>query len=197
MQITKSPLTIQADFGHHIKEVIKKAIDLAKAEKQMVRFTFNDVDICVTETDTVDEVYKAWDDQLAEWHREYELSPQGIAAAKALKDKVSAYQADVDRLTFTLPEVLRENKDAALMEWCRDFAEKGDLVGVKIDHEKVYQTFKRVGYEANWGVGKPKDFFMIRPNMARYIVGQVMTFLSREMNPHPMTITFVERYFAL
>lgn len=84
-----------------------------------------------------------------------------------------------------------------IMSWLCGFTDAANYAGVRFDIPEVLRQFRDAGFEANTHVGQPPEAFNNRTMMGTYIIGQSMNCLEHGMAPHPMTITFVDRYFCL
>ena len=63
--------------------------------------------------------------------------------------------------------------------------------------DRLAAQLEAAGYAENEHVGEKPEWFNTRPRMAHYIVGQALNCLRIGMGPHPITGSFVDKYFAL
>jgi uncharacterized membrane protein YkgB len=112
--------------------------------------------------------------------------------------EVAAKQMRVDLLLKRLPFVSLE---ADWMHWIREFAKAADDVGVTFNRHELAEYLTSNGWVADARVSDdPEDRAFLQVNrtaMAEYIMGQVIVCLNMGMCPHPITITFVEKYLAI
>jgi hypothetical protein len=218
---SKSDLAINDGFvtyrplcGTHIGNACKEAIDLAIESDSPVVFTFNDIEIKAYETSTVEELCQKYSYETkvrAEaWHRtqEYkdqqdkrnlevaEKSWQVLELFKKLDliiEKCFIAKVMKDRgITLTL-----ERSQEELLNWMELFVPLADDIAIEFDKELLISKLNKAGFFENEEVGRNPDWFDTRDKMARYIIGQVIGCLKSGMPPHPMTVSFIEKYREL
>lgn len=181
--------------GSHISTACKDAVMLAQRMRQPVQFTFNGMPVTVSTEDTAASAERRWHKDQSDAAEAYRNSPAGKAAAAQDELDRHRHQCEIDNLMTMLPGVVSDRN--ALMLWAARFAEVSDNVGMKWDMESVAQVLTSAGYKRNHHVGDSPDSFNRRQKMAEYIVGQVLECIASGMGPHPITVTFVEKYFAM
>lgn len=174
--------------GTHINQAAKQAVELAP-----VTLKFNDILIDVNHNSTESEVVKAFNFELDRLSKEYEQSPAGIEAKQKRQVEIKRKQSDVIAHTNNLPVIIKSSNRRDLMDWLIAFTDVADDVDVNIDHGRLYKIFKKSGYVENDFVGVHESLFNEPYRMERYVVGQVMNCLKRNMPPHPITVKFCKQ----
>lgn len=190
-------MTYEPSAGTRIEHACTEAVELAKRNGQTVRFKFNDVELEATPDRQPAAIVDDWrreSDRLAE---EYRNSPEGRAEAARRESQITTLKAQADELLSRLDSVLASNSQDQIMDWLKSFAPISDDVSVKFDTSALAVKFEAAGFKENEGVGQEPEWFNTRPRMAGYIVGQVINCLKRGMPPHPVTVSFVEKYQAM
>jgi hypothetical protein len=180
--------------GEHVCMSAKNAIALAKKHNRTVRMRFNGVAVTVNKRLNSNHVVRTWQHITnASWLRYQNSTGRDV---KAKRDReILRKQSSVDAELLVLTHII-DDKDK-LMLWLKCFVEDANNVGVHFDKSKLSDELKGAGYAENQHVGNAPEWFCTRNRMSQYIVGQVVTCLSRGMPPHPITALFVDRYFEI
>lgn len=187
--------TYEPGAGIHISAACQEAVAFAKQHGESQTFTFNDITITATpETDPAALSAEFSAKQEAN-HKAWQDSPEGRQHAENRRLEICRKQAQHDTLVNDLPRVLMERRDA-LMRWLAMFAEAADDVGVVRKLPVVIAALEGAGYSSNDALGLDKREYDKPAIMCAYIVGQALSCMKNGMPPHPMTGSFVERYFA-
>lgn len=183
--------------GTHISRACFEACAIAKGSGENISFDFNEISLTATpETDPV-ALANEYGRLTEERRRAYLNSPEGKASAEKRSAEIAEKTGKVNALLLALPEILKRKDLTPLMDWLQSFTAFADDVAVKLDHTKLARTLEGAGYIENDGCGNPPSWFNTRERMGRYIVGQAIACLHRNMPPHPVTLNFVERWRAL
>lgn len=191
------PLTYEPLAGHHIAISCKEAVALAINSKRNVAFTFNDIPLLVTPDSVPKVIEECWNFESERRRKEYEASPEAGVARDKRSREVVEMQATCDNLLESLPEILRNCPQAEHVTWLKKFAIIADDVDVKFSRPPLIAELEWAGYEASLYVGQKPEWFNTRPRMAGYIFGQALSCLRGGMPPHPITVSFCDKYFAL
>lgn len=181
--------------GSHISTACKDAVALAQRMRQPIGFTFNGVPVTVSTEDTAASAERRWSKDCDDRAEAYRNSPAGKAAAENQERSRQRHQREADVLIQMMPGVAKD-RDALLL-WVASFTEAVDHVGVKWDMRAVAKALTDAGYKRNHHIGDKPDSFNNRAKTAEYIIGQMLDCIEMGMGPHPITATFVEKYFAL
>lgn len=200
--------------GSSIDLSCKEAVALAMNNGRNVTFTFNGIALVATPHGSPKEVEATYWSESERQAEAYRSSPKGIAEAKRREEEIAKNQATVTAAFKSLPGILAlkekdilagKSKLDLVMGWLYSFAHHSDDIaldwdkaaGVKGGKEWLRVLLMSAGYRENEFVGNPPEFFTTKEHMGRYIVGQVINCLSGGMGPHPITITFIEKYNKL
>jgi len=191
-------LTYDPTAGTHISEACEEAVKLARDSDQPVQFPFNGIDVIAYTKDEPSDVELRWHVESERRHREYEASPEYAASQAKRRLEVAQRQQQVDRLVS--PDNF-PSSEHGWMTWASELAECADDIGVTFNRELLVSRLKCAGWKQNNHVTTDpilRRRIETEPTiMAEYIMGQVMGCLDQGMPPHPMTMTFVERYMAI
>lgn len=182
--------------GERIEHACHEATRLAKRHRRLCRFSFNDVHLIAAPKKSPFTLEWEW-----AWTQERERSAWRNSKAGQEEERrnlaeISAKQGQADFLITDLPNACKAGMDK-LMLWLSAFAEITDRIGVSFDHAWVIALLESDGFKENAHVGRKPQDFNTRKIIGEYIIGQAINCMRMGMPPHPMTITFVERYFKL
>jgi hypothetical protein len=180
--------------GTSITTACAEASALALATNKEVPFDFNGVTVTAAPGKSVESLEKQWQSGMDERAAKWKASPECKKQEAAMQEAIARAQSNIDALMASMP--VCSDMDG-VMEWCKNFATHADWIGIKYDKEIILNHLRNGGYVENDLVGQPPESFNNRKNMGRWIIGQVMECLSTGMPPHPVTVSFVEKYFAL
>lgn len=181
--------------GTHIGFACKEAVAMAMNQKAEVKFSFNGIALEATPESSPPALESEWSAKQEQAAKDYRESPQGIAAAKKRTADIIRKQRSLNTSLEVLADIIADNDK--LMIWLKGVAEDADDIGVTLPKERMIEQLEAAGFVENEHVGEKPEWFNSRPRMAHYIVGQALNCLRRGMGPHPVTGSFVERYFAL
>ena len=189
--------TLELDVmaGTDIKTACKEAVAKAKKHHIPVHFDFNGQKMIAGPLDSPSALAMQYHEQCQRAAEAYQNSDAGKERKRQDELRVKKQQAAIDMLVAALPGIV--GNETALMEWCKQYAEAGDLIGVDCRAGEV-RPILLTKWADGAHVGEAPDWIKdSQKRMAEYIVGQVIDMLGRGMSAHPMTITFVERYWDL
>lgn len=138
---------------------------------------------------------RQWDERNEASRRRYRDSPQGKAEADRRVKEILRKQRSINDSRDTLA-FIADDQDK-LMFWLKSFAYDADDIGVQFSKDRLAEQLEAAGYAENEHVGEKPEWFNTRPRMAHYIVGQAINCLRIGMCPHPITGSFVDKYFTL
>lgn len=192
-----STLTFEPSPGTHIREACKEASAMAINKNSDVEFEFNGITITATPQSSPASLEADWDAKLAAEAKAYRESPEYAAEQRRREDQVKTGQNAVNCFMEGIEQVLATCSTDDILKYFKPFVKVADDVGVNFDHNKLADLLEHFGYKDGMHVGKPQEAFDDKETMAQYILGQVVSCLRRGMPPHPVTNSFIERYFAI
>lgn len=184
----------EAQAGQSITSAAREAIKLAGEHSQPVEFDFNGIPIVVEAGQDPKFVSDRYMRQIQKQAEDYEKSPEGLAYAAKRSKEIAVKQNRVGILIQRLSKPLSLDE---MMNWVKQFTDDADDTGVECNFKEVAKQIEALGYVANEHVGQKPEWFNNRERMGRYIVGQCLTFMNKGMGPHPVAISFVNKYFGL
>lgn len=168
---------------------------MAMNQKAKVKFSFNGIALEATPESSPPALEREWSAKKEQAAKDYRESPQGIAAAKKRTADIIRKQRSLNTSLDVLADIIADHDK--LMIWLKGVAEDADDIAVTLPKKRMIEQLEAAGFVENEHVGEKPEWFNSRPRMAHYIVGQALNCLRRGMGPHPVTGSFVERYFAL
>lgn len=190
-------MTYEPSAGTRIEHACDEAVKMAKRSGATVRFKFNDVELTATPDFQPDALVAEWQRESNRLSEEYRNSSAGRAEANRRAAQIGNLNSQATTLLGKLDSLLTANSQDEIMDWLKSFAPISDDVSVKFDTAALAAKFEAAGFKENEGVGQEPGWFNTRPRMAGYIVGQVINSLKRGMPPHPVTVSFIEKYQAM
>lgn len=182
--------------GMHIRDACREAVSFAQEAGESQTFTFNDISVTAYPDSDPDALVSAFSAKQEADYKAWQESPEGKKQAEDRRLELICKQATHEALVADLPNVLAERRDA-LMRWLSSYAEVADDIGVAKNFPVVVEALQGAGYKNNEATGLPREEYAKPAIMAAYIAGQALACMIKGMPPHPMTMTFVERYFKL
>jgi hypothetical protein len=183
--------------GDNIAHTVRHTARLSKTSGCRVRFSFNGVTLQATPKKSPVTLLWEWERINGQHAEKYRLSKKGQDAHAIRTAETARLKTQSETLLMALSSILLSGSTDELMGWLKSFALVADDVSVKLDTATLAAKFEAAGFKENEGVGQKPEWFNTRPRMASYIVGQVINCLKRGMPPHPVTVSFVEKYQAL
>ncbi len=190
-------LTFEPSPGTHISHACKEAVAMAINKNSDVEFDFNGIKVTATPQSSPASLEADWDAKMAAEAKAYRESERYTAEQQRRAEEVKTNQQTVDRFMEEIELVLATCSRDSLMEWLKPFVGASDDVEVKFDHKKLADLLEHFGYLENAHVGTPPEAFTTRKLIGEYILGQVVNCLRSGMPPHPITNSFIEKYFKL
>lgn len=188
-------LTYDPLAGTHIARACREAVAMAITQNQPVEFDFNGVSILAEPSSDPVDLEDQFNAKMEARVQAYRESTDGIAEAQKRVSEVERKQQSINSALSALKDIVNDHDK--LMLWLKSFAENADDIGVRFDKAKLADEFISAGFCENEHVGQKPDWFSTRPRMAHYIVGQAINCLRHGMGPHPVTASFVEKYFQI
>lgn len=192
-----STRTFEPSPGTHIREACKEAAAMAIKKNSDVEFEFNGITITATPQSSPASLEADQDTKLAAEAKAYHESPEYAAEQQRRAETVKTSQNVVNCFMDGIEHVLATCSTDGILKYFKLFVNAADDVGVNFDHNKLADLLEQYGYKDGMHVGKPQEAFDDKETMAQYILGQVVTCLRRGMPPHPITNSFIEKYFAI
>jgi len=188
----KRTIELEAWLGEHIEDYAARVYEAGK--KTNIIFKFNGIVFAIENNASPAEIVSFYKEESEKSRLAYEKSPeykqQLLEREESLKQANKAIQFLTDRL-----EIIDWDSLDAVINWLCEIQPVADNSGVIIDVSKIITTFSKNGFYANVNVGK--DFIEDdRENVARYIIGQALDGFEQVGSPHPMLLTFAERWKA-
>lgn len=190
-------MTYEPSGGTRIEHACQDAVRMAILNRCIVQFKFNGVPLEVAGDTTPEDTVKHYHAELDRSAEEYRNSPEGRSNAAAREAQIGTLKSKAVNLLDKLDSLLASNSQDEIMDWLKEFAPISDDVAVRFNTAALAAKFEAAGFKENEGVGQEPEWFNTRPRMAGYIVGQVINCLKRGMPPHPVTVSFIERYQAM
>jgi hypothetical protein len=181
--------------GGHIVYVCAEAQRIANAVGVRVKFEFNGATVVARPYVTnPDFLYKSWDIEMQRRRQDY-LSSDEYRQYKAEQEANNKRdQAIIDGLLLTLPEAV--NDRVTLLKWLRDYTTVADNASLTTQLNNVNMTLKSAGYVAGAYVGQKELIDADKNVHADYIIGQAMSCMDSGLPPHPILISFVNKFFG-
>jgi hypothetical protein len=182
--------------GTHITSACEKATAMAKQNRAMVRFNFNETALFATPKKSP--VTIEWEFQQATDRAGYRYrhSKAGRDFEAFLARQLAEHQAKIQSLITVLPLAIVGGMDS-LMTWVKKFTPAADYEGVFYPSYWIREQLETAGYESGKHVGQKPEWFTTRQRVGEWILGQVLSSLEMGMPPHPVAVSFCEKYFAL
>lgn len=200
----KAPPSYDPSPGTTIEHACKKAVEIAQQSGQSVTFDFKGIAVTAEADSDPQALQDEWTKTMQAQAEAWRNSPEGQQAADESKRLESNPQSKAIRLLAELPALLfdrgnlwKEESLNAIMVWLKEFSLAADHVGVKVDYPALIATLEKAGFRENEYVGQPPGWFCDKLRMSRYIMGQALNCMRMGMPPHPVTCSFVEKYFNL
>lgn len=204
----RSALVIEPLGGDHLDHVSESAVNLAARTGRAVEFNFNGVQLRATPSRScrpgkLSSLYSA---TIQRQSYEWRMSPEGKAQAEERRIEIERKQTFLKHFVGILPGILGLKDMDALMGWLSSFTEVADDIGIDWKvvngfggdrYEWICVNLIAAGFHRNDLTGNPPEFFSTRERMGRYIVGQAIDCMGRDMPPHQITHKFIEDYFKL
>lgn len=188
----------EAQPGQHIKNACIESKNLAIKHNKKVEFDFNGVTLYCNPDSDLKFIEECFTVALRENREEYLQSDEYNAFQQKQKEELERHQENIDYLMISFIHTLEHGNLDSIMNWLKHFAIHDDFIGVTYDNKQYIADFLEInGFKENEHVGKSKNFFNDKENMARYIIGQVINFLRKGMPPHQITLKFIDDYFTL
>lgn len=181
--------------GTSIRKACDEAVAMAKAHGSNVEFDFNSSKVIAAPHSKPERLQEGWQRSMERQAEAYRNSPQGKAAAEKRTADIIRKQRSLNTSLDVLADIIADHDK--LMIWLKGVAEDADDIAVTLPKERMIEQLEAAGFVENEHVGEKPEWFNSRTRMAHYIVGQALNCLRRGMGPHPVTGSFVERYFAL
>lgn len=189
--------TYEPSAGTRIAAACRKAVALAVEHDTEVRFTFNGVALQAMPTDRPQLLAARWESIMEAQRKAYRESPEGKKAAAKRQLQITLKQASLDGLVAKMPTTLDANNLDEVVIWVRDVVDPADDVATKWNAQGVADQLEVAGYRENEHVGQKPEWFNTRERMGHYIIGQAINCMRKGMGPHPITLSFCEKYFKL
>jgi hypothetical protein len=201
-------ITMRTYAGEHIGTAADRAVKQSKELETDIAFEFNGINLLAKSNSNAADLCAQYDREVNAAAEEYHNSAKGIAERQRREQQIADRNVEIQRLCKSLPSVMAASTPAfldGLMEWLRDFATAADDIAIEWDKcapvpdgmKWVMRQFQDNGFTDNQHIGKGPEWFCTRDRLGEYIIGQAINCLKSGMPPHPITLTFIEKYFAL
>lgn len=189
---TNDVYTIEAEIGEHITSFCAKLSRLALQTKQEVTGTFNGVQLIADVNTTAQQLTAKFHQQLRIDQENYEKSPEYAIKLKQREKELAAINKRIEKCMNEFSE-LNWDSYAAILKWLSNIQPLADHTGVSLDRSKIIAGFENHGFKANENTGD--SFNGENPeNHARYIIGQAIDGFLTVGAPHPILVSFVEKW---
>ena len=189
-------ITLKLRANVYLEDAVQNAIKLAREKRCLVRFNFSGVSLFATPKKSPVTI---------EWEYNHISSQKADARCMSAEyrekygrgtDDLKAKQLALDDCLVNVLGVLDSGLDD-VMVWLSDFiplSQDGRLV---YGRRNLAEAFERHGYKQNEFIDGAKDFYLVKENLGRYIVGQVIDCLKRGFPPHPRLIRHCGTYAGM
>jgi hypothetical protein len=192
----KTPITYEPSAGTHISHACKEAAAMAIKQNCDVEFEFNGIKVTATPQSSPASLEADWDTKMAAEAKAYRESAAYAAEQERRTEQVKTSQNVVNCFMDGIERVLATCSMDDVLKYFKPFVEAADDVAVTFDKTRLADLLEQYGYKDGIHVGKPQEAFKDKEVMAQYILGQVVSCLRKGMPPHPITNSFIEKYFA-
>lgn len=190
-------MTYTPSCGEHINTACGEATRIARKNGLPVTFDFNGIKLTATPDRTAMDIVADYDRETERRAEEYRNSKEGRLEAARRKKRIRELGTKADKLLSEIDKVLGSKSLYEVMDWLKEFVPVADDISVTFDKKALAAKFEAAGFMENEGVGRKPEWFVTRERMGRYIVGQAISMLKAGMSPHPITVSFVDKYKAL
>ena len=192
MAIQNGIITLEANPGEHISDYASRCYNIAKRYATIVEGQFNGATFDTKGCSSARDVLKRLELELNKNQETYQKSDRYKDIQAATKQKTKQQQVIATKLVGEL-DALNWSSFSDILDWLCNIQQAADYVGVSIDTEKIVQTFKKNGFFTN--VNTDDDFDgNDEENVARYIIGQALDGFETVGAPHPVLLSFVEKW---
>jgi hypothetical protein len=181
--------------GETIQFACAIAVEKAVKENVYVEFEFNGHNISVNPQSDPKQLASDYMADCQRKHEDYKASPKGILEKQLRDAEVKKNQQNIDSLIAEIADSALTMDD--LMQWLKQFSISADFIGVNVPLKYAILGLEKHGFKSNDHVGQSPEWFSTRERMGQYIAGQAISCMENKMPPHPMTQSFVEKYFKL
>lgn len=129
-------IKIESYGGEHINTVSTRALKEAKKNRAAVRFDFNEVEVVVSPTDTVDAIVNRWNRDREIAHEKYINSPE----YKAAEEKRAADLKTAMAAPMREPAVTEAEMRATQEKWPYTMAQLTEYITSLVDRQHDYGT---------------------------------------------------------
>jgi hypothetical protein len=187
------PREVELLAGWHISRACREIA--AKVSDSPAFGLFNGIRIDAMPGDSAESLERQWTDKLNEAQRVYEASPEYRERQSERRRSVARKQSSIDSLMMVMDFGTLNDT----LVWLEAFTELADDVDVKYDRRAVVDALLAAVYVKGEFVSKDpavRQRLETDSNaMGHYIVGQALAcMIDHNMPPHPITVTFVERW---
>lgn len=179
--------------GSRIDEACAELVALAKRFGESVEMIFNDIRVVADPNDDPANLVSRWGTERDLRFQNWKHSPEGIAEAQRRRDEIARKQAAVDALIARWDKLADLGWDVVL-RWAEALTENADDVAVKFDRRALAATLRTAGYAPDFGIGHKPSWFNTPDRLGGYIMGQIVNCLESRMPPHPVTLSFIEKF---
>lgn len=162
-----------------------------------VEFEFNGIKVTATPQSSPASLEEDWNAKMEAEAKAYRESTKYAEEEKRRAEAVKTSQNVVDCFMDGIEQVLATCSTDDILKYFTPFVNAADDIAVTFDKSSLADLLEQYGYIDNMHVGKPSQEFDDKETMAQYILGQVVNCLRSGMPPHPITNSFIEKYFKL
>lgn len=198
-------LIVDPHAGSSIYTAAHHAARFATSLNAKVCFTFNGIEVIICPRENSQEVYRRWNDESNRRHEEYLNSDEYKQLVADRQKQLEINQEIIDRLVDELPSVVRD--EVKTMDWLHEFARIADDTGLDYNVDELDRVFAEAGWVSSAHVLSPdldrdgaaaqlhRGLLERNKKMfAEYVIGQARHCFSLGMPPHPVCMSFVEKY---
>lgn len=186
---------VEPRCGAHISRVCEDVVALSRASGRSVKFKFNDLELTTRKGEDAQMLAQRFQHEIRLRAEAWAQTEEAKEIARKSLEELELTQALVDGLLLALPEAVKTQR--RLLAWVGEFASVNDRIGLVYDRKALISLFTSQGYTRNDLVGEDSE--TIKSDLARatrYIVGQAIDHLSRDMPLHPRLASMAQLALA-
>lgn len=179
--------------GEDISTVADNAISLARLLNKKIMFNFNEIEVYVISSDSVEDVIAQYWQKSDESRRKYEQSQEYKDRENERQIRIKNIQIELDEMVQNLPNVI--DNDVRLVHWVKRYAEINDYIGVDVHAKELIKLLEEKGFvrneHVNEHVGDGNSTIYLK-----WLMGQVLDCFYIGMPIHPCSMKFCDEYLS-
>lgn len=187
----------RGELGQHITHAAADACDLASARDTVITLVFNDIETKVLPGQHPNSVVEDWQRGMDAAGEAYRNSREGRQDKIEADDRLAKAQSKHDAAMSVLPAKFPDARAAIL--WLISFSDAADHINiVGRDFGRVVTVLEASGWSQGEACGLPKHEYENADILGRWIIGQAIDMLRKNLPPHSMLMEkFAADFLAL